>query len=109
MLGVVQPDIVEDKILLWEGEKGKFKQIGSFGNKWERVISKILTGRKAMLFLEDFAAAFQVGLEGICGCALFLLGWEIFTRSLWRQQTQQTNLFCCFNSHTSSLLLQLFS
>lgn len=40
MLGVVQPDIVEDKILLWEGEEGKFKQIGSFGNKWERVSSR---------------------------------------------------------------------
>lgn len=40
MLGVVQLDIVEDKILSWEGEEGKFKQIGPFGNKWERVSSR---------------------------------------------------------------------
>lgn len=56
-----------------------------------------------MLFFEDFAAAFQVGLKGICGCALFLLGWEIFTRSFCKQQTQQTNLFCCFNTVTHLL------
>lgn len=56
-----------------------------------------------MLLLGDFAAAFQVGLKGVCGCALFLLGWEIFTRSCWKQQTHQTNQFWCFNTVTHLL------
>lgn len=97
-------------LILWKlkccrgrGKKGSLNKLVPLETNGRGWAPGVLIGWRDMLLLGDFAAVLQVGLRGICGCALFLMGWEIFTRSCWKQQTQQKNLFWYFNTVTHLL------